>query len=317
MQQITDNLKYIKIPYQNIQEWNEIRRTGTGGSDAGAVAGVHRWKSRLETFLEKVGQIEPQEENEKMYWGKRLEAMVAEEFCIRTCKKVERMNYVLRSKQYPFMLANIDRRVVGEKAGLECKTSSEWSGKDILENDFLPEHILQVQHYLAVTGWDRWYLAILIGGQRFHYREVLPDPEIISYLIKIESDFWKLVEAGTPPEPDGSDTDTEIINSMYPKSNSNSIALPETALELIKIINECKDTDKALSSQKAEAENKLKAMLGENEVGNVDRYIVSWKNVTSNRTDTKALKERFPEIASQVLKESTTRRFEVKESKIK
>jgi len=310
-------LKLVKTTELSHEQWLNERRRGIGGSDAAAIAGVHRWKSALEVWLEKMGQIQPQEENEKMYWGTRLEEVVAEEFSKRTCKKVQRCNFILQNPKYPFMLANIDRAVVGEKAGLECKTAGEWSGKNIIENDFLPEHILQVQHYLMVTGWERWYLAILIGGQKFLYKEVLPDFEIIGYLTKIESDFWGLVEAGIPPLADGSEACSNILEKMYPKSNGEAIELPSSALGLIEQYNTAKNDVKAAEYLKDDATNQLKNLLGDNEKGRVGQYVVNWRSQTQNRTDTKALKEKFPDVAAQVLKETTFRKMEIKEEKSK
>ncbi|QTD41950.1 YqaJ viral recombinase family protein [Sporosarcina sp. Te-1] len=51
------------------------------------------------------------------YWGNRLE--VAEEFAKRTGKKVRRNNHLLVHPEHDFMLANLDRVVVGERALLE------------------------------------------------------------------------------------------------------------------------------------------------------------------------------------------------------
>lgn len=299
------------------EEWLEYRRAGIGGSDAAAIAGLHRWKSPLQVWQEKMGLTLDQEENERMYWGTRLEEVVAEEFERRTGKKVRRRNAILQHDEHLHMLANVDRLVVGEKAGLECKTAGEWSGKRLEEEGFLPEHLLQCQHYLAVTGYDKWYLACLIGGQRFVYQEILPDAELIANLIKIEADFWKLVQQGTPPPPDGTDACTRFLSERYPESSPGlEIALPEDAEDLIKQVRAEKEIIEQHEERKAEAENKLKNYLGEAERGGCGKWVVSWKNVASTRIDTKLLKAKAPDTYAQFAKESISRRFEIKEAKV-
>ena len=63
---------------------------------------------------------------------------------------------------------------------------------------------------------------------------------------------------------------------------------------------------------KDEAANQLKAMLGENETGIINDITVSWKNVTTNRLDTKAFKEEVPEIYEHYVKPTVSRRFTIK-----
>lgn len=89
------------------------------------------------------------------------------------------------------MLADVDRMIVGENAGLECKTASpfmeaKWKGNQI------PVHYgLQCHHYIAVTGADHWYIAFLIYRREFKYCRIDREEEIIQNLIQIEvEDFW-------------------------------------------------------------------------------------------------------------------------------
>ena len=89
------------------------------------------------------------------------------------------------------------------------------------------------------------------------------DQELIDYLIKIESDFWKLVQEGTPPPMDGSDASRDLLNRLYPESNGEAIELPDTALELIEQRDYWAQQEKEAAEKKQEAENKLKDLLGE------------------------------------------------------
>jgi len=211
------------------EEWLEARRKGIGGSDAAAVCGLNPYKSPLEVYLEKIGEIDPPEDNEAMYWGRKLEDIVAQEFSERTGLKVRRVNSILQHKEVPFMLANLDRVIVGNDEGpgvLECKTSSAFKLKDWEEVPLMYQ--LQVYHYLAVTGYKYAYLAVLIGGRIFKTFRLDRDEEIIANLIKIESDFWhNHVLAGVMPEPDGNKTSTELLSKLYPESNAQTIVLED------------------------------------------------------------------------------------------
>ena len=57
--------------------------------------------------------------------------------------------------------------------------------------------------------------------------------------------------------------------------------------------------------------DEIKAAMGEAEAVQAGEYKISWKNVTSSRLDTAALKQALPEIAARFTKESTTRRFTI------
>ena len=296
------------------ETWLKYRRKGIGGSDAAAIAGLNPWRSPIEIYLDKIGELpEQQEDNEKMYWGRILEDVIAKEFTNRTGKKVRRKNAILQHPEHKFMLANIDRELIGEKVGLECKTASEYM-KDEWKDDKVPEqYILQCQHYMAVTGYQGWWIAALIGGNKFIYKYIERDEEIISYLIQIESEFWEMVENKTPPAVDGSKSSTEVLQILYPESEPDTeTTLPSNAEDLIVAYERAAAEEKAAKERKEEAANKLKALLGEYETGRIGDRLVSWKTVRSYRLDSKALKAAHPEIYQEFARESSYRRFSIK-----
>lgn len=293
--------------------WLEWRRRGIGGSDAAAIAGLSRYKSPVQVWLEKTGQVEPPEAGEAAYWGQMLEEVIAREFTARTGKKLKRKLAILQHPEYPFMLANIDRLVVGEQAGFEAKATSEYH-KQEWEDDRVPdEYILQCQHYMAVTGFPRWYIAVLIGGNKFRWTVIERDEEVIEYLVKIESEFWKLVENRTPPEMDGSEASSESLRLLYPQAQEGKeLILPSEAEKIIAEYEEAKEQEAFWAEKKVEAENKLKALMGDAELGRIGTRRVIWKNVTQSRVDTKTLKADHPELYEKYTRVSTYRRFEIK-----
>lgn len=296
------------------ESWLEIRRKGIGGSDAAAIAGLSKYKSPVAVYLEKTGQLEQEEPGEAAYWGNVLEDIVAKEFAARTGLKVKRRNAILQHPEYPFMLANIDRELVGQKVGLECKTASAYL-KDLWEGDEVPmQYLLQCQHYMAVTGYQAWYIAVLIGGNTFVHKRIERDDELIEQLIAIEKDFWENhVLPRVPPMLDGSEASGELLKKMHPVADKGTeTELPLEADELLEQLDAAKEEAKAASERVSEIENRLKAMLGDHEAGLARHYQVTWKNVTSRRIDSKALKAEHPDIYEKFAKQSISRRFSVK-----
>lgn len=291
------------------QEWLEHRRGGIGGSDAPVIMGVNPWRSQMDLWLEKTGEYTEDVDNEAMYWGRTLEDIVAREFVKRTGKKVRRRNAILRHNEYPWMLANVDRLVVGESSGLEVKTTNAFYQDD---GTCPAYYYAQVQHYMAVTGRELWYVAVLAGGQRFYLYEVPRSDIYIEELIKAEQEFWELVQINTPPEMDGSEASGRVLNRFYPEAKDGEVELPTDAFALVQQYEEAAGEEKEAKLKKDEAANKLKAMLGEAERGNIYDRRVSWTNVSTLRFDIKTFKEEHEKLYQRYCQESSYRRFSIK-----
>jgi len=300
-----------KVKYSDQKEWLELRKQGIGGSDAAAVCGLNPYKSPLQVYFEKLGELNPPQENRFIEWGKILEPVVAEYFSKQTGLKVARVNQILVNPKRPFMLANVDRRIVGRREGLEIKTTSAWNTGRI--NEGIPdEYALQCHHYMAVTGWERWHLAVLIGGNDFRHFVIERDEEIIEYLISIEKRFWEdHVLKRVPPEPDH--RDSELISKMFPQSNGETIELNNPDAEsLVESLLTVLEKEKKLKKEKEELQNKLKALLGEAEKAKVGSHIVSWKTVKSSRFNSKSFQKDHPKLFAKYSYTTEYRRFSLK-----
>jgi len=154
------------------EAWLLERRKSIGGSDAGAILGLNPYRSPYALWAEKTGRLPEQEDTEAMRQGRDLEAYVADRFSEKSGKRVERYNYLLRSSDAPHLHANIDRRVIGEKSGLECKTASALNMKSYIGGQFPESYYVQCVAYLAVTGWERWYLAALVLNKAFFIYQI-------------------------------------------------------------------------------------------------------------------------------------------------
>lgn len=283
---------------QDRDKWLEMRKAGIGGSEAAAIVGLNPWKSAFQLWLEKTGQVEPEDlsDNEYVYWGNVLEQAVADRFCELTGKKVQRRG-MLQDDEYPYMLASVDRMVVGEDAGLECKTTNAFNGK-AWDGDELPDsYYIQCQWYMMVTGCAKWYIAVLIGGNKFVWKEVLRNADDIATLRKAAVDFWSMVATKTMPPVDGSDDCSRALSERFKGDKGLTIDLPTAAQDCIDRLRELKETIGQLEEQKKLSENELKAMLGDAEVGVIGEDKVSWKTQNGRITvDSKRLKAEQPAI---------------------
>lgn len=295
------------------EEWINERKKGLGGSDASVVLGLNRWKSRMALFLEKTGQIEPPKASERAYWGTVLEDIVAREFARRAKKKVRKRNFIFQDDEYPFLIANIDREIVGENAGLECKTTAEYNADD-WEGDLVPDvYFCQCQHYCRVMNWDGIYIAVLIGLKDFKWKYIPRDDEFIAGMVTREVDFWiNHVEKNVPPEWDGSDMSDELLKKLYPEAKKPSIQLPDDVNSLVSEYLKLDEQIKELEQIRDSYRQQVQALLGDAERGETSQYRIVWSNVTTNRLDTKALKTSHPDLYEQFLKPSSYRRFSIK-----
>lgn len=297
------------------EEWLEARRKGIGGSDVSAIAGLNKWKSPIGVYLDKTGQS-PDEDSagEAAYWGNVMEDVVAQEFVIRTGMRVRKRNAIIKHPEHEFMLANVDRLIVGKKEGLECKTASEYLKGDWEDEEIPAAYLLQCQHYMAVTGYQAWHIAVLIGGNKFIHKKIERDEELIEDLIGIEKDFWfNHVLAEVPPMFDGSDASSELLKALYPQAEPLSeINLSNDVEQMLDAMDQLAEDIKTAEKQKKEYENQIKNILGENEKGVTLKRIVTWKNYESNRIDSKRLKAEQPDLYKKYTNTTTARRFIVK-----
>jgi putative phage-type endonuclease len=306
----------VLVATQNMprEEWLAWRKKGIGGSDASIACGLNRYKSPVELWLEKTGQVEPQTAGEAAYWGTLLEPLIRMEFAERTGLPIKQEQYLLQHTQYPFMLANLDGIVLDPNHGkcvFEAKTTNAFNSAAWL--DRVPEEYqLQVQHYLAVTSLAGAYIAVLIGGNQFKWYFIARDEDLIALLIELEMRFWHHVETQTPPALDGSEASAELLGRLYPQANKKQIILAGDALPLLSQYEKSSAEEKAAAESKNEAVNKLKALLGENESGTLGERIITWKSISSERLDTKALKSDLPEVYAKYLSTSSYRRFSIK-----
>ena len=247
--------------------------------------GMNSYKSPYQLWMEKTGQVEPPDlsDNQYVYWGTKNEANIADWFQEETGKKVKRLG-TLQNREYPFMLANVDRTVIGENAGLEIKTAGVSQYRKWKDDEIPDAYYCQCLHYMAVTGADYWYIAVLLGGNEAKWKRIERNDEDIKTLIAAEKEFWNLVQTKTAPPVDGSLSCSQALASRYADSRDEEIMLPEEADTLIARINGDTEIMDKLKEQISLNQNRLKEMLGDAEAGRVGSYKVTWKTTNGRET---------------------------------
>lgn len=305
-----------EIPYSSHEEWLELRKGFIGGSDAGAVMGMNPYSSPFAVWAEKTGKVPGFEGNLTTKVGAYLEDLVAQLFTEETGKKVRRKNRMLVNDEFPWACADVDRMVVGEKALLEIKTTNSFPAMKKIRGGEYPEMwYCQMVHYLAVTGLEKAYLAVLVNCRDLRIFELERDEGEIAALMDAERAFWEKVTQDIPPEADGSEATTEALGKAYPES----YPIPTVLLSdwhMLEKRASLLEAKKALEHDIDEINNKVKAEMECFEYATDGHYNVTWKSQSKKTFDRKALETDYPGIdLEKYYKTTSTRVFRVTEKK--
>lgn len=295
------------------EEWLCERRTGIGGSDAGAVMGMNKWATPMTVFFAKKGES-AFEGNAATERGARMEGV------IRSWIKAD--NPSLTVEEVPVMykrqatvktaggevklsmLANLDGLICAPKAegeakadaiqvmngtkeagvamergdlwGLEIKTSKY--GEDFLDDAIPDSYYCQVQHYMAVTGLKGFLLvAFVTSTDEVRFYHIPQNENFIETLLTKEADLWKKVEDDELPEPVGTDCEDEALSAVLAKrgvEKGEVLQLSDGTLETLQELEEVKDTMAELKEKETALKEKVKVeLLSLTKEGNEDNGI--------------------------------------------
>lgn len=297
-------------------EWLKWRKQGIGGSDAGAILGLNPYSSAFQVYCDKKGLLPEQEDNEAMRQGRDFEEYVAKRFMEEKGLKVKRCNYLVQNPEKPFMLADVDRLLVCENIGLECKTASAMSKVDYAAGEIPPQYYAQCVHYMAVTGAASWYIAILVFSRGFYVYRIDRDEDEIKALIERERDFWyNNVLTNIEPAADGSERAGKVIQHLYKGNDAEPPALLHGYENNMTRIKELDTEIKALTKEQDTLKQVIQLKMRDAITGMADGYTVKFAPQSRTTVDSKALKADNPDIFEKYSKISTFRKFEIKPTK--
>ena len=315
-------LRLIRTKELPREDWLAVRKQGIGSSDAAAAVGLNPYKSQLELWLEKTGRdtslpkLDPQDEESPAYWGNVLEPIVAWHYSKRSGNRVRRINAVLQhpDPKLPWMLANIDREVIGAEDVqiLECKTAGINGAR--LWKEGVPEYVqLQVMHQLAVTGKQAADVAVLLGGQHLEIHRIERDESMIARLIDLERLFWDFVVSDTPPPADGTASAEAALRCLYPEDNGQILDFSHHA-ELATTDLELKAVRQSIAQQEtreAQLKQVLQQAMGVATRAEFTEGYISWKkSKDSTMLDVEQMLKDKPDLQARYPKIKTgSRRF--------
>ncbi|MFW2132535.1 YqaJ viral recombinase family protein [Ectothiorhodospira haloalkaliphila] len=299
--------------------WLAIRQSGIGSSDAAAAVGLNPYQSPLTLWMEKTGRGASESSDRRqdrlqcpLHWGTVLEPIVAEHYAQHTGRKVRRVNAILQHTEHSWMLANLDREVVGSEDVqiLECKTAGMHGAK--LWQYGVPEYVqLQVMHQLAVTGHQAADVAVLIAGQQLEIHRIERDEAMIEQLIALEAQFWRSVEQDVPPPADASDSAGQALRRLYPRDSGQTVDFSDDAdlCEVFARLQRVRDELAQRGQEEAQLRHTLQQAMGEATVAQFPTGRVRWKQTAPvNRLNTQALKADHPDLVAAYQKESPGQR---------
>lgn len=297
-------------------EQREQRRHSLGGSDAAAVLGVSPYRTPLDLYREKVGELEPDNLDgvEVVRWGDLFEDVVAREYAERAGLTLHRVNQTLVHPDHPWMTAHLDRRVVGVNELAEIKTT-----RYLHDDRPRADHITQCLHYMAVGGYDRAHLVYLIGGQRLVAHVIERDSEAVAGLVAMEAEFWARVQRRDPPPPLG----LADVRARYAEGDAGTLTADSDLSEAVARLRELKAEHEALSAHMDAAQAEIMERMGKagadilsDDHGDI---LATWKRSKPARSlDRKAIERDHPEIADAYTTERPgSRRFMLKPAKVR
>lgn len=287
-----------RIICANRPEWLRARRAlGVGGSEAAAILGLSRFRSPAEVYFEKTTGLTRESDEDApghLWWGLRMEPLIAERFTIETGYPVEDTGdyTIFRDTEKPWRYVTLDRWAQTPEGGapLELKNTRAMMRK--YWSDGVPLEVqIQIQQQIAVMGAERGFVAVVHEGSDFAYYEVPRHEGFIALLDARTREFWENTKRGIVPI-DGDRRTRDLINEAYEARVGSAVTLPAELAEWDQRRVDAMQTIKAAEALKNEAESRILLALGEAAQGTIEGTRVTWKRTpvkgstyTVNRKD--------------------------------
>lgn len=301
---------------QTRTDWLAQRRTGIGGSDVAAILGLSKWRTPLDVYLDKRGERAEQPDNPAMRWGRNLEPVVLAAYAEETGQDVRRPEGIIAHADHDWMLANLDG-FTDEPRIVEVKTARAATGWGEPGTAEVPDdYALQVQHYMAVSGFELADIAVLIGGSDFRIYTVPADRQLQADVIEQLATFWQRVQDGSPPEPVSyADAVQRYGHHAAAGTVSASASVRRAWAELCGLRADIKALEEQEEARKAE----LLLALGDHGdtlVDSAGKTLATWKLAKApERFDSTRFKSEHPNLAAAYTKAGEpTRRLLLKDN---
>jgi putative phage-type endonuclease len=272
---------------QRSPEWFALRKGGITATDAAVIAGLSEYKTRFQLWAQKTGAVDEQPAGEAATRGILLEQAVADWYTLETGRKLKRSNGVVRLVEIPWVMASLDRTVVGETGLVEIKTSvsPRWSLYPVP-----PEFVAQVQWQMLITGAPWVDVAVLLGGLKFRCERVKADLNYQTELYQKAVEFRNLIATGWAPELVGEDSDT--LAKVVPQSTEEWAQANAGIERVAALYAEKHHESKMLDAELQNLAISIKEAIGKGVGITGAGWQATWKaNKASRKTDWRAVAE--------------------------
>lgn len=261
------------------ERWKAARRGGVTASDCAAILGYVEGRSALSVYAEKVGALEPDEED-YMAFGRDVEGAIAKAYTRRTGRIAVDLgaNVIQWHPDIPWLGATLDRQTAGNAehpapadgpGPLECKAVAGMKARDWEEEPPVMFQI-QVQIQMACTGADWGSLVALFGGIQVAWKDLLRNDRFIALALPKLEEFWWRVQRREPPEEvDAKAATTDALKALYATADGSSVDLDEEARKLADAWESACVREKVFKDEAALLENKLRRLIGPHTLANL------------------------------------------------
>ena len=324
--------------------WLECRAHGpkgdipytVGGSDVATIFGLSPWMTPLELWMIKKGRMKakPPENSFQMEMGHLLEPIAAHWYQKLTGNTVYDDTNLYQHANYPYALANMDRRYIrkedGAKGILECKSCTFHKAGDWADGAYPLYYELQLRFYLSFEATTHGAFSCIWGNNPstdLAIPELTRDPVKEDMIFeRLDEWIWSL-ENDKPPTLDGVKPRLalESLARIYGASQPHlpTIELPkrhEKALRRIALLQdkitdcnaEIKTYEKEIEAHSVRIAEVMKAHEHGVLNSTCDNLLIDFVTRTTKRPDSKVLKERHPDVYADVLKVSESRKIKVR-----
>lgn len=260
------------------EEWLGLRQRDVTASVAGALLGVHPFKTRFQLWHEKSGKLQQDDaETQAMFRGRVLEAPALQLLRIdRPHWRVWQPNEYLRDPRarmgatpdaYAIDPDRKGRGVIQVKSVEKSVFARKWRDEDGEVEPPLWIVIQAIQEaHLAGASWA-CVVAFVIGfGLELHVIDVPIHQGVIDRLRDETAIFWTSVLAGLPPEPDYG-ADGALIARLYADDNGREVDLSGDNMMPVLLAERAalKEHMKSEAARLREIEAEIIAKIGDHE----------------------------------------------------
>lgn len=300
--------------------WLEWRRGGIGGSDIAALLGISKYASPTSLYYDKLGLLPHREDSPRLRIGRRMEAVLSEEFHDRTGLFVVGAQTAYAHPDYPFARCTVDGFAAeaadddddAALATVEFKTDGRFGWSEIP-----PAIRAQCIWQMGVTQKPHAFLVVMFAGFRVETFEITFDNDASSdwdFMLTAASVFWDHVTNGEPPPVDGSEATTDALTEIFEPIAGTSLPADDHARSLVDDIRAATADAKAAEAEADRLKNELRHLLGDR-TDLVDGYtpalkpivLASWRMQTARRLDSTRLKREEPAIFERFVNEIESR----------